>query len=149
MPPEAYNAAADAIKNTNSVIQLLVWLLIGGTVCLVFWILKLSGDSKRLIAAKEAAEIERTARRKEARDAQVAGMGTRFDNEMKEVRALFAGHIEEHRKQDNAIHESIIKLEHRLCKIEDNVHSIDINIARMMIRMEMGETERTRHEQDK
>jgi len=135
----AAEAAAKAIEHVNSELQLAALIAVCILIAFGFYLAKIAGDGKKLVLEKEKAEQERTAHRKTERDAEINGITARFDAEMKDIRGDFEAHLESHKTSDNRIHD-------RLCKIEDNVHSIDINIAKIMIRMEMSETERTRHE---
>jgi hypothetical protein len=138
MPPEAYTAGADMIKGVQSEIQLAGLALTGAFVLIGLWIMKLSRESKALVAEKEKAEIERTEHRKKERDSEINGITARFDAEIKEVREKFMEHMETHKVLDSRLYD-------RLDKIDNNTNMMNLQLAEIKIRMEMTETEKMRN----
>ena len=127
------------------------WSLMGLVVlcaCTVFsiWILKVSGDSKKLIAAKEEAEIERAKTRKLERDGQIQEIKKSVEaahGKASGVGESFDKHKDRHDEQDREIF-------HRLRTIEDNsikrseftdlqkdVHRIDKTVVEIYSMMKM------------
>jgi len=138
---EAAKAAAQAIEHVNSELQLAALIAVCVLIAFGLYLAKIAGDGKKLVEEKEKAEIERTTHRKAERDAERDGITARFDAAIRDLRGDFEAHLESHKTLDNRIHD-------RLCKIEDNIHSVDINIAKIMITMEMTKAGRERHEHD-
>jgi len=147
---EAAKAVAQAVEHVNSELQLAALIAVCVLVGFGMYLAKIAGDSKKLIELKETsakklieeketAEKERTQHRKEERDREIAGITSRFDTEIKGIREDFANHLETHKTEDHRLYD-------RLGKIEDNMHSININLAEIKIRMAMSETEKVRHE---
>jgi len=135
------SAAASVIEHVDSEVKLVAYIIGCILIAFVFYMVKGDRDNKKLTEAKEKAEIERTEHRTKERNAQIDGLAGRLDSDIKEIRTAFTKHLDEHKTLDDRIHD-------RLCKIEDNIHSVDINIARIMIVMEMADSEkvRVRHE---
>jgi uncharacterized protein YacL len=132
-------AAASVIEHVDSEVKLIAYIIGCILIAFVFYMVKGDRDNKKLTEEKEKAEKERTEHRTKERDTQINGITSRIDGSIKEIWATLTNHLEEHKTMDNRIHD-------RLCKIESNVHSIDINIAKIMMKLEMSETERARHE---
>jgi len=137
MPPEAYTAGADVIKNINSELQLYGLVIVGVFVIVALWIMKLSRDSKALAVEKENNEIERTEHRTKQRDAQINGITARFDAEIKDMREDFNEHIKRHETEDNRLYE-------RLGKIERNLSDNAIVLARIETILELNEKARAK-----
>lgn len=139
---EAVKVTAQAIEHVNSELQLAALIAVCILIAFGLYLAKVAGDGKKLVSEKEKAEIERTEHRKKERDHQIDGITARFDAEIKEIRGDFAEHMETHKTADNRLYD-------RLGKIEDNMHGINVSLAEIKIRMEMTETEKSRHEQNR
>lgn len=138
-----FTAAAEASKGINNGWQIVHTLIVGVFALGILWVAKVAANSKKLIEAeKEATELRKT-----ERDAQIGGMGARIDAEIRRIDQVFADHLEDHKRLESTLHESIEKLEKKLLRIENDVHSINLSIVRIMTILEMGGgREMERHE---
>jgi len=153
MPETANVVPTGLLEHVNGWFPLVGLLLLCAVPVIIAWINKVSKDSKAvaeankaLILEKEKAEMERTEHRAAQRTAEISGMSARLDNRIDKVETALFKHFDDHKLTDNAIHESINKLGLKIDKMEDNMHSINVNIAEIRVRMEMNETERKRNE---
>jgi len=137
MSDAAYTAARGMIKDINNELQIVALIVVGVFAVIILWLLKVAGDGKKLVAEKEKAEIERTNHRTKERDAQINAMGARLDAEIEKVRTALEEHLKDHLKEETATQERFDKLDGRLNRIEGNMHTIDINIAKIMVAIEL------------
>jgi len=134
-------AAASVVAHVDTEIKLAAYIIGCVLIGFVFYMLKVAGDSKKLVAEKEKAEIERTEHRKAERDAQINGLAARVDAEIKDIREDFVAHVEKHKTEDNRLYD-------RLGKIEDNIHHININLAEIKTWIEFAKPKEGRHGHD-
>jgi len=162
----AFKAGADAIAHINNELQIIGLVVIGVFAVVILWMLKLAGESKKLIEVKEAAanklieeketaEKERTAHRKAERDAEIGGITQRFDTEIKHLEAKLDEHLCAHKVNDEKTQKSVESIDTRLRRIEANlierkefidlcekVNVINLGVVKMITIYE----ERSKHE---
>jgi len=163
---DVFKAGADAIAHINNELQIIGLVVICVFAVVILWMLKLSGESKKLIEVKdaaakklieekEAAEKERTKHRKKERDAEINGIAARFDAEAKRLEAKLDNHLDDHKINDEKTQKSVESIDTRLRRIEANlierkefidlcekVNVINLGVVKMVTIYE----ERSKHE---
>jgi len=94
---------ANIVQNIEGPYQVMALFMVCAVAVLSLWIIKISGNSKKLIDAKEESEIERTKLRKLERDTQYSDLDKRINEAIKESKGVGTSldkHIEKHSTQD-------------------------------------------------
>ena len=139
------SSAMNSVVGINNHWQIVYTVIVGVFAVIITYIWKIAKNSERLaLSEKEAA-----ASRKGEREAQINGLGTRLDAEIKRMDQIFADHLKDHEKQESLTHESIAKLEAKFAKMEYELHSIGLSIERILTILEVEDRKervRARHE---
>jgi len=88
-------ALAQNVQHVNNVWGLTALVFTGVIILISAWITKLSSDSKKLVAEKEKAEIERANARATERTAQIAGVESRLESEITRVENTLGSKIKD------------------------------------------------------
>lgn len=135
MPPEAYTAAAEAIKNVNSHLQLAVAVFICISFLIGAWLTKVDRDSKKLVAANRELEKSETEKRKIERDKREDEMENRLvkaDTAIMENLRTVNEKLENHINSDRANED---KMQLRIDKMDDKLRNIE---SSMVMRQEFS-----------